>query len=220
MGDSASRIAEKISRNPRYVNFLLKKMGYIEGSPGNYYLTEKGKKHAIVKGRSYFLWDEYAVNDIVRGQLLKAAGVKIGHVISYLKEIAFIGVASFLIFTFALRINPGILIKTAQGPMSHIKCSSIYLLCSLVAYPLLILISWLYQKALGFYNDEYKRITLFSVLGIDIYRDALFPFGLLFAPNENISKHLLIALIVKIIYFLIIWATPVLFVIVAARRMM
>lgn len=127
-------------------------------------------------------------------------------------------IASFLIFTFALRINPGILIKTAQGPMSHIKCSSIYLLCSLVAYPLLILISWLYQKALGFYNDEYKRITLFSVLGIDIYRDALFPFGLLFAPNENISKHLLIALIVKIIYFLIIWATPVLFVIVAARR--
>lgn len=220
MGDSASRIAEKISRNPRYVNFLLKKMGYIEGIPGYYRLTEKGKKHAIVKGRSYFLWDEHTVNDIVRGQFLKALVVKIGHVICYLKEIAFIGVASFMIFTFALRINPGILVKTAQGPMFHIKCSSIYLLGSLVAYPLLILISWLYQKALRFYNDEYKRITLFNVLGMDIYRDAIFPFGLLFAPNENISKHFLIAMIVKVIYFLIIWAAPVLFVIVAARRMM
>ena len=220
MGDSASKIAEKISRNPRYVNLLLKKMGYIEGNPGNYRLTEKGKKHAIVKGRSYFLWDEHAVNDIVRGQFLKALGVKIGHVISYMKEIAFIGVVSFLIFVFALRINPGILLKTAQGPMSHIKCCSIYLLGALLAYPLLILISWLYQKALGFYNDEYNRIAFSNILGMDIYRDAIFPFGLLFTPNEKISKHFLVAVIVKFTYFLVIWATPLLFVIVGARTMM
>ncbi len=217
MGDSASRIAKRIDRNPKHVNSILKRMGYIEGSPGNYRLTEKGKEHGVSEGRSYFLWDEYVVNSIVQGQFLKAVGVKIGHLISYLKEIAFIGVVSFLVFTFALKINPGFLFKTAQGPLSHVKCCSIFLLGSLLAYPLLIIISWLYQKALKYFDDEYERTTLISVLGMDIYRDAIFPFGLLFARNDSISKHLVIAILVKIIYFAILWVTPVLFVLIGAK---
>lgn len=220
MGDSASRIAKRINKNPKNVNKLLKRMGYIEGEPGHYRLTEKGKKHAAVRGRSYFLWDEYVVNDIVKGQFLKAIGVKIGHLLYYLQEIAFIGLASFFVFTFALKINPGILIKTAQGPLSHVKCCCIFLLGSILAYPLLTILSWLYQKALRFFNDEYERETLISVFGINICKDAIFPFELLFTRNDNISQYLVIAILVKIIYFVILWATPVLFVVIGAKTLM
>ena len=42
---------------------------------------------------------------------------------------------------------------------------------------------------------EKVRVKRRSVLGMDIYRDAIFPFGLLFARNDSISKHLVISLI-------------------------
>lgn len=217
MGHSASDIAEQINKNPRYVNLLLVKMGYLEGRPGHYTLTDKGREHGRAKGRSYFQWDEYVVKDITRGQFLKKLAITIGHIISYIEEIEFIGLVALIICILPLRIDLGLLIKLSSGPMSHVKCCSIFMLSAIAGYPLSCIISWAYQRALKFYNDEYQRIPFISIMGINIYKDLLFPFGLIAAPAQAMSRIRVIAIIKKIIYFSVLWLLPIVFIVIGIK---
>ena len=46
---SARRLGEKIYLTAEEMNVLLKKKGFLQGEPGNYSLTELGKKYAEIK---------------------------------------------------------------------------------------------------------------------------------------------------------------------------
>ena len=49
MSLSARRLGREFGLTAEEMNYLLKEEGFLDGSPGDYYLTEKGRKYAIEK---------------------------------------------------------------------------------------------------------------------------------------------------------------------------
>ncbi len=46
MGKSARKLGQEYGLTAQEMNFFLKEEGYLDGEPGDYFLTEKGKKYA------------------------------------------------------------------------------------------------------------------------------------------------------------------------------
>ncbi len=76
MSLSATRLGREFGLTPQEMNYLLKEEGFLGGSPGNYYLTEKGRKYAserydsngyggyAARGWSWFEWDESIIEKL------------------------------------------------------------------------------------------------------------------------------------------------------------
>ena len=78
MRKSARLLGRMVGLGSREVNLKLAELGYLEGKPGNWTITEEGKKHGeerfdgngyggyAARGWSYFMWDEdvaYKIGD-------------------------------------------------------------------------------------------------------------------------------------------------------------
>lgn len=73
---SAKQLGVKIDLNAQEMNVLLKEEGFLDGEPGDYYVTEKGRPYAdetgwsngyggyAARGYNYFVWDETILNMI------------------------------------------------------------------------------------------------------------------------------------------------------------
>lgn len=76
MGLSAKRLGEKIDLTPEQTNTLLREEGFQSGQPGDYSVTEKGKKYVeekswdngyggyAARGYSYNEWDESIIDEL------------------------------------------------------------------------------------------------------------------------------------------------------------
>lgn len=76
MGLSARRLGEKIGLTAEQTNTLLKESGFQKGNPGEYIVTEKGKKYVeekswdngyggwAARGYDYNEWDESIINKL------------------------------------------------------------------------------------------------------------------------------------------------------------
>ena len=76
MGLSAKRLGEKIGLTPEQTNTLLREEGFQSGQPGDYSVTEKGKKYVeekswdngyggyAARGYSYNEWDESILDEL------------------------------------------------------------------------------------------------------------------------------------------------------------
>lgn len=73
---SAKQLGAKIDLNAQEMNILLKEEGLLDGEPGDYYVTEKGRSYAdetgwsngyggyAARGYNYTVWDETILNII------------------------------------------------------------------------------------------------------------------------------------------------------------
>lgn len=76
MSLSARRLGMELGLTAEEMNFLLKEEGFLDGSPNDYYLTEKGKKYALEKydgngyggyaarSWSWLEWDESIIDKL------------------------------------------------------------------------------------------------------------------------------------------------------------
>ncbi len=78
MKKSARQLGDMLGKTAQEVNLLLKEHGYLDGTPGDYYVTEKGKSYAeerfkdngyggyAARSWSFTMWDEeiaYIIGD-------------------------------------------------------------------------------------------------------------------------------------------------------------
>lgn len=128
-----------------------------------------------------------------------------GYIISFLEQVAFLGIVTLLVCYFAFDFRFSKVISYTSGATSLHSYFYVYLLSSPIAYVIIILLCALGQKFLGLYEGEYSGDSFIFILVRNFLDDIAFPYyllkailGVIFRINNGDSKF-------GTIFFFILW---------------
>jgi hypothetical protein len=104
-----------------------------------------------------------------------------GNVISFIEEIAFLGIVSLLVCFFAFNANFSTIVHGASELSTFSDYFFGYMFISLIGFPIIMILCILCQKYLGLYNREYEGASFAYILARNLYDDIAFPFYLIIA---------------------------------------